>query len=245
MNFIKKAFDGAKEEAVHLQFQKFSKGEFRNKALIEAKKFSTGNKYKIKTSAEFANGLVKAVAKKLGSDKTKVKGAVVSTRNLKEEDIFKDLLANAKVKQFQGVKRFIINEEMSGEEILNMIKECPRSFFALSFSVDKDETKLKIKPKAPKSGKPGKGKKGGPKADFCTLKTKDKELVKSFIFEKPDFENANIKHTFFIDKLIIPEELKKTGDFAKMRKEAIRKGRIVREGKIDGQDIKKEFEFEA
>ena len=37
MNFIKKIFDGNIDESVHLQFQKFSKGEFRDRALIKAR----------------------------------------------------------------------------------------------------------------------------------------------------------------------------------------------------------------
>lgn len=53
MNFIKKVANKKYDESVHLQFQKFSKGEFRNRALIDAKS-SKGN-YTIKTSAEFAN----------------------------------------------------------------------------------------------------------------------------------------------------------------------------------------------
>ena len=208
------------------------------RAPIKAKAQS-GGKYTVWTGSEFANGLVKEVAKKLGSDKTNIKGAIVSTSDLKDDLDFKN------IKQFQGVKRYLIDKEMSGEEILGLLEKFPKTFFALSFSTNKDDTKLKIKPKAPKSGKPGKGKGEGPKADFCTLKTKDQELVKSFVFEKPDFKEALLGHTFFIDKLIISEELKKAGDFAKMREEAVRKGRIIREGTIDGQDVKKEFEFEA
>jgi len=48
MNFIKKAIDGEADESVHLQFQKFSKGEFRDRGVIEAKK-QGGGKYTIKT----------------------------------------------------------------------------------------------------------------------------------------------------------------------------------------------------
>jgi len=44
MNFVKKVFEGNIDESVHLQFQKFSKGEFRNRALIKLKK--TGGRYK-------------------------------------------------------------------------------------------------------------------------------------------------------------------------------------------------------
>jgi hypothetical protein len=238
MNFIKKVFDKVKDSSVHIQFQKFSKGEFRNKAIIKAK-VQSGGKYTLWTSAEFANDLVRAVAEKVGNEKVSVAGAIVSTSDLKDRLDFKD------IKQFQGVKRYLIDKEMTGDEIIALLEEFPKTFFALSFATDKDDTKLKIKPKAPKSGKPGKGKEEGPKADFCNLKTKDAELAKSFVFEKPDFKDAEIKHTFFIEQLIIPDELKSSKDFAKIREEAVRKGRIVREGKIDSQEVKKEFEFEA
>lgn len=237
MNFIKKVFDKIKDSSTHLQFQKFSKGEFRDRAVIKAK--ASGNKYTIWTGAEFANGLVRDVAEKVGGDKVVVTGAIVSTSDLKDKIDFKE------IKQFQGVKRYLIDKEMSGNEIVALLDEFPKTFFALSFATGKDDTKLKIKPKAPKSGKPGKGDEEGPKADFCNLKTKDAELAKSFIFEKPDFKEAYLKHTFFVESMIISEELKKSDDFAKVREEAIRKGRIIREGVIDEQEVKKEFEFSA
>ena len=62
MNFIKNIFEGKIDESVHFQFQKFSKGEFRNRAIIEGK--NSNGKYTLKTSAEFANELVKIVAEK-------------------------------------------------------------------------------------------------------------------------------------------------------------------------------------
>lgn len=238
MNFIKKIADKNTDEMVHLQFQKFSKGEFRDRAVIKAKAQS-GGMYTIWTGAEFANELVKAVAEKLGSESAKVTGAIVSTSDLKDKIDFKD------IKQFQGVKRYLIDKEMTGDEIVSLLNEFPKTFFALSFATDKDDTKLKIKPKAPKSGKPGKGDKEGPKADFCVLKTKDAVLAKSFVFEKPDFKEAQIKHTFFVTDLVISDELKKSGDFAKMREEAMRKGKVIREAVIDEQDVKTELDFEA
>ena len=234
MNFIKKIFDGDVDERCHLQFQKFSKGEFINRAIIEAK--NSKGKYKIKTSAEFANELVFAVAKKVGDERVKVTGAIVSTNDLTGELDFKEK------KQFQGVKRYLIDKEMSGNEIIGLMEKFVKTFFALSFEIG--DTKLKIKPKAPKSGKPGKGGEK-PKADFCVLKTTDKELGGSFVFEKPDFKKAELVHTFFIESIKIPEELKDSEDFAKIREESLRVGKIVREAVIDEQEVKKEFEFEA
>jgi len=238
MNFIKNILDNKIDEMIHLQFQKFSKGEFRNRALIYAK--HSGKKYTMNTSAEFTNGLVKMAAEKLNENKTMITGAIVSTSDLTGKIEFKEK------KQFQGVKRYLIEKEMSGKEILELLKKFPKSFFALSFSVSygDSEIKLKIKPKAPKSGKPIKkdGKKSKP--DFCKIVTTDKELGESFIFENPNFKEARINHTFFINEMIIPENLKNEKDFSKIREIAKRKGKIVRYSEIDGEETTQDIEFE-
>jgi hypothetical protein len=241
MNFIKKVHDKNFDESVHLQFQKFSKGEFKNRAIIHAK--SSGGKYTINTSAEFANELVRDCAEKLGNNKTKITGGIISTVNLKEIPEYKTLLANSVVKQFQGVKNFQIDLELSGKEIIDIIDAFPKAFFALSFSVGEDI--LKIKPKAPKSGKPGTKGEDAPKPDFCKLITKDKKLAESFIFEAPEFKNAIIAHDFFIDKIEVPAELKTSEDFALVREKSKRIGRILRRSLIDEKRIEKELELRA
>ncbi|MCK4647864.1 hypothetical protein KAT24_02970, partial [Candidatus Pacearchaeota archaeon] len=240
MNFIKKVFDGEVGEDVHLQFQKYSKGEFRNRALVRIK--SSGKKYTIYTSAEFANDLVRIMAEKLGEEKTMVTGAIVSTNDLTRQLEFKGK------KQFQGVKRYIIENEMSGDEIIELLDKLPKAFFALSFEagehrsvypkLQNDRAKLKIKPKAPKSSKSKN--KEAPKPDFCKLVTKDKDIVNSFVFEDSDFKEANINHTFMIDEIIIPEEIKQEKDFAKIREMAKRKGKVIRNVVIDEQVFKEE-----
>ena len=236
MNFIKKVLDKNFDEAVHMQFQKFSKGEFKNRAVINAK-FS-GGKYTINTSAEFANELVKDIADKLGSKRTKVEGAIISTLDLKKDLEFKE------IKQFQGVKKYIIENEMSGSEIIDLINRFPKAFFALSFDAE-DETILKIKAKAPKSGKPGTKGEEIPKPNFCKLITKDKKIVGSFIFEVSEFKNAIIVHDFFIDKIEIPEELKNSEDFALIREKSKRIGRILRKAVIDEKKSEKTLELRA
>jgi hypothetical protein len=232
MNFIKKIFKNQPDNSVHLQFQKFGKGEFRNRALINARK--SGNKYTILTTAEFANELVREVAGKLGGNKARVTGAIVSTNDLKEELDFKE------IKQFQGVKRYLIDKEMNGNDILSLLEKFPKAFFALSFNCDKDSTSLKIKPKAPKSGKPGKkGEK--PKPNFCKITTTDKMLAEDFVFEVPDFKKAEIDHKFIINEII---QLEGETDYARIRELAKRKGEIIREALIDGKEIRKKMDFE-
>ncbi len=234
MNFIKKIFDNEIDEEVHLQFQKFSKGEFRNRAMIRVK--CSGKKCTIYTSAEFANGFVRMAAEKLGEEKTQVTGAIVSTSDLTEELEFKEK------KQFQGVKRYLIDTEMSGTEILGLLDKFPKTFFALTFNVG--DEKLKIKPKAPKSGKPGKGD-AEPKINFCKFVTTDAKIKNSFVFEDANFKEAIIDHTFVIEDIVVPDELKDEKDFSKVREMAKRKGKIIREAKIDEQIVKEEKEFEA
>jgi len=233
MNFIKKIVDKKIDELVHAQFQKFSRGIFKDRAVLKVKK--SKGKYTINSSSEFANELVFIMAQKLGNKKTLVSGAVVSTSNLKEKIDFKE------IKQFQGVKRYLIEKEMSGDELVKLILEFPKTFFGLSFQID-EENSLKVKPKAPKSGKPGKGDEE-PKADFCKLITNDSELGKSFVFEKNDFKTAEIKHEFVIEEIILPQTEEK--DFAKIREMAKRKGKIMRYANIDGLKSIKEYEFTA
>ena len=232
MNFIKKIIDKDFDGSVHLQFQKFSRGEFKDKAVLKVKK--SKDKYTINTSPEFGNEFVRMMAEKLGPNKSKVVGAIVSTADLTGKLDFKEK------KQFQGVKRYLLDQEMDGNHLISLLDEFPKAFFGLTFNVD-ENNKLKIKPKAPKSGKPGKGDEQ-PKADFCKLITTDAEIGKSFVFEKDDFKLAEIKHNFIIEKIVMPEGEK---DFAKIREMAKRAGKLVRISKIDGVESTQEFEFVA
>ena len=238
MNFIKRIFDGEIDDSVHLQFQKFSKGVFSQRAVINAKK--TKDTYKISTGPEFANGFVKDMATELGSKKAKVTGAIVSTIKINNEPKFAKILGNCDIKQFMGIKQFKIDHEISGKEILELVENFPKAFFALSFNAGDSE--LKIKPKAPKSAKPS-TKSGGPiKADFCKIITKSKPIGEDFVFEKKDFKTAEISHDFIVEDIIFPQGEK---DFAKIREMAKRHGRIVRKAVIDGSEMKSEMKFEA
>lgn len=235
MNFIKKLIDGKGDEMAHMQFQKFSRGEFQNRAIIGAR-LSKG-KYTIATTAEFANELVYALAKKIGSEVVPVSGSIISTADLEEKINFKSK------KQFQGVKNYSISGEYSGEDILKLLSEFPKAFFALSFS-SKDTT-LKIKPKAPKSGKPSSKGEAAPKPDFCRIVTTDANIGKSFIFEKDIFSKASVNHKFLIESIEVPEELKNEKDFAIVREKSTRVGKIIRTAIIDEEELVREIPFKV
>jgi len=230
--FIKKIFENKVDNLVHLQFQKFSKGEFRDRALIKAS--NSKGKFNISTTYEYANDLVRMFAEKLGNSKTKVTGTVVTTSDLTGKLNFQDK------KQFMGVKQYVIDTEMSGKELLEICDKFPLAFFALSFKVLTDE--LKIKTKAPKSAKPSTKGENKPKPNFCKLITTDKNLIKNLIFDFDNFKKIEINHDFIINDLILP---KGEEDFVKIREMAKRKGKIIRKILVDDKQLVKEKEFEA
>lgn len=238
--FIDKIFNGENDEMVHLQFSKFSRGEFKDRAMIAAKAMSNGN-FNINTTPDYGNELVRCLAEKLGNSKTHVTGVVVLTRDLTGELDFQNK------KQFMGVKQHVIDKEMSGDEILDICNKVPCAFIGLSFSVG--ESELKIKPKAPKSAKPSTKGDAEPKVDFCKLKTSDKNIVESLIFDSDAkvFKQIEIRHDFIIKEIVVSDELKASAgdDYALIKEKALRKGLIVRKLKIDGREMKKEREFEV
>src|SRR3989344_3844752 len=230
--FIHKMCSGNIDSLTHLQFEKYSRGVFADKAIVQAK-FSKGN-YSFVTTSEYAGDFVRACADELGSSKTKVEGVIISTKALPSN------IQHHGISQFMGVKKYSISGEYSGDEIIEICNSVPRAFVALSFSTSKSE--LKIKPKAPKSAKPGNTSESGPKADFCKVKTTNPELAKKFFFDVTDFKNAEAIHDFEIKEIEVPNDEK---DPLKMRERAVRKGNLIRKLNIDGKIEKKEFAFSA
>lgn len=234
MNFIKKIFENKIDDYVHLQFSRFGKGIFENKALLEINVSSKN--VKIKTSAEFTNELVELLANTI-KEHTKVKGMIFSTKDLGEESDIKF----KEIKNAMGVKKHFVDQELTKEQILNLIKKFPKASLSLSFETDYG--KLKIKEKAPRAAKPGK-KGNAPKADYCTFVTSNKEILNDYSFDvNIPYKKLFIMHTYEIEELVIPEEYKNSFSLARIH--AKRKGKLIRKILVDGKQIEKNILFEA
>tara|TARA_Y100000310_G_scaffold316318_1_gene367865 strand:- start:524 stop:1243 length:720 start_codon:yes stop_codon:yes gene_type:complete len=236
--FIKKIFENkGSDELVHSQFIKFSKGEFPDRAMVRAK--NSSGKYTITTTSEYAKEIIMYLAEKLGDKPVIVSGAIISALDLEGFEYDERKMA-------MGVRKYMIyDKEITGNEILDLCNKIEKAFFALSFSTP--TTELTIKPKSPKSAKGASSNKNPDKKakiDFIKIKTTDKELVDSLIFddEAKDFKKIEIKHEIIIDNIII---LDGETDFAKIREIAKRKGKIIRKMDIDGKEVVKEAGFEA
>jgi hypothetical protein len=232
---MKKIFEGVFDEEVHANFLKFGRGEYENKYMLEGKR--QAKKWAIKTSAEYANILVRKCLEKI-TGPIAIKGVIVSTVDLRDEIPFK----LEKVSNFQGVRKHAMNTEVEPSIILDLIKKYPKAFFPLSFSGD--GFVLKIKPKAPASGKKGKDKNEGPAVDFCSLKTEDEDMIEELFFGAKDFKQITITHTISVTDIVYPSnmsELKPT----EVREQAKRKGIAKRIINKDGVEEIIETKFVA
>lgn len=233
MYVVKKIFDENFDEEVHRDFLKFGRGEYSNKYLLEGKKQK--NKFSIKTGPEFVNFLVKRFLEKVSED-IEIKGIIVSTIDLREEISF-DII---KAGNFQGIRKLNIDTVISPLKILELMEKHPGAFFALSFKGD--NFVLKIKAKAPKSGKPGKKSDDGPKADFCSLKTIDKNLVDELFFGVGDFNEVSISHQINVREIIYPGDMDSLKPL-EIREQSKRKGIIIRKAIVDGVNNVSEARF--
>ncbi|NPE27086.1 hypothetical protein HNV12_03740 [Methanococcoides sp. SA1] len=222
---IKKIFDGAVDGEVHVAFLKFGRGVYKGKYLLEGKR--QAKNWAVKAGAEYANGLVRWCLKDLES--VRAKGVIVSTLDLRDEISF-DL---KKVSNFQGVRKHVVDCEVKRDEIYALMDKYPKAFFALTFKGD--DFMLKIKPKAPTSGKPGKDKGEGPKADFCTLKTADEALLKELFFDVVSFGKVRVNHEIEITDIVYPADMESLKP-AEIREMAKRRGIVRRNVVVDEEE---------
>ena len=229
---LKDIFEGKKNERIHDEFIKYSKGRFGNKYLINAKKQKS--LFAIKTGAEFANYLVRVCLAGVSAP-IKITGIIVSTFDIASKVDF----PIEKVKKFMGIQQAVISSEIAPEKIIKLMDDNPRAFFALSFVTP--EVQLKIKAKAPKGAKPSASGEKAPVADFCSLKTANDKILKTLFFACPDFKEIALNHTVLIEDIEIP----KVSDPVQMREQSKRKGKIIRKLTADGYEKSSEAEFFA
>lgn len=230
---LAKIFSGECDDEVHIEFIKFGKGIYENRYLIDVKKQKKA--WSVKTSAEFANFLVRACLEETEQE-VAVKGVIISTFDIASKAGFQI----AGVKKYLGITQAVIDTTVAPQKILALMNAYPRAFYALSFSTP--ASALKVKPKAPKSGKPAANGEKEVAANFCSLRTTNAELVKELLFDVPDASEVKIRHTLAINEIVLPQNV---SDTVQLREQAKRKGTITRFVRADGAESKGEVEFEA
>lgn len=232
MNFIQKVFDKQIDEEVHNQFIRFGKGEYGGRFPVSLHKTK---KVKIKSGFEFANDLVR-ICTLLGN--AKVSGIVLSKKDISDVMSQNNIEGNSESKK-GGLffKNNIPDQELTKEQLAELEKV---SYFTL-LDVEGEDFKLKIKQKLPKPGKKEE------KIDnkFCQFEADLKYYSKvkdSLFWDMPDAKKIVVTHKAFIQDIVMPEGEK---DYAKIRELAKRKGKLIRNAIVDGEETSKETDFEA
>jgi len=221
MNFIKKIFNGEVDDSVHSQLTRFGKGDYKGRAPISIRKTK---KIKLKGGYEFANEFVLFASE----FDIKFNGIIWS----------KNEISGLSGKKKSG-KYFYEVDDLDSSRI----KEIASEVYYFLLDGEGEEIKLKIKKKLPKPGKSEK------KIDdkFCQLEVDAKYFDKvkdEFFWDIGDCKKVKVVHEYQITDIIKPD-VGDSEDFAKLRELAKRKGKLIRTIDCDGEEIKKEVDFEA
>ena len=227
--FIKKIFENKVDETVHRQFVRFSRGQYKNRAIINVRK---GNVIKVSTTFELTNDLIFFISSLF--PQFKVKGILMT----------KNKIENLEGKKKKGLFVYNIEKELKSEELKELVN---KSYYALLDCISNDGTiDLKVKKKLPKPGKD----ENKVNDKFCQLKLDIKywpQFHKEFLFDLPsEIKKVRLEHTYIINEIKIPKELEKENDYEKIRLGAQRSGNIIRKIVVDGKkEILEEKKFTA
>jgi hypothetical protein len=221
MIFIKKIFEEKIDDVVHRKFERFSVGEFNNRALISLVK---GKVLKVKCSYDLVDDLFGLIAEKVSCD-VHVKGKIIASRDFSNEIDFE-------VRDFKKGKKCVcdIDTDLSPSQMKSLYEKFKLNFILLN--VEGEDFKLKVGKSLPKPGKELKD-------NFCSA-VFPIEMINEFAWDVDVFRKIICKHKFVINEVVVPEGI---SDFSEARKLAKRRGKLVRIVNVDGKEIVNEKEF--
>jgi hypothetical protein len=223
--FIKDAIEG--KASAHGYFVRFGRGTFENRAIlsIDAKKMQVKGSYEnVKSILLWLFGIF---------SKCEVKGKILSTSELD------GLLKECKLEFVKKKKEGLFEYDVSGN-LENGTKL--EAAYALLLDVKADGIEFRCKKRLPK---PSTKSEKTDEAFFSLQLSKETfdGFAREFLFDvEKKGGKIKIRHDFVIEEIILP---KIQADFEVLRKEAKRKGKIVRIISIDGKEFKKQYAFVA
>ena len=227
LNFIKSIINKQVDDFCHKKFIRYSLGEFE-KEPFEVKK---GKKnFSVKAGPEYYDVLQQFFLQQINDD------IIIDGKIIAQRDVSTDLarFGIKPVKITGNGKKALINGTFNHEELTNIFEKLNDTFLLIDLVVGKNTLKMK------KSFPRGKLVSGFCKAKFDLLLFD--RFKEEFLWDVSDFIKASITHTYLIEDIQVSNELMKQ-DPARARKEAKRKGKLIRQLDIDGEVSKEEFEL--
>jgi hypothetical protein len=236
MNFIRKIAQNQVDEETHNAFVRYSLGEFEKEDYVIK---VTGKNLKIGGGFEWVNVLLKFTCS-LCEGEVELSGAIPTMKEITPILDKYGVQYEAKRRYGKSGTKYELKATMPAGKALEMLQELSNNYLLINLKSEGRTVKIK-KMETPKPG--------GlvPKFVLVTLKKEDADKVRQeFLFDIDvgDFKEAIINHTYKITDINVDEALLEQ-DPARARKEAKRKGIIYRKVVVDGNEYKKEYNFEV
>ena len=230
MHVIKEIFSNSVSDWVHQIFVRYGKGTFEGPVL----NIKRGKDIKAKGSVDYCNILGKIISSGINAD-IEISGKIIA-----KKDFSSDINGILELKNVSK-KRGLFNAEVEGilpsDKLKKLYDKIPDAYLLIDISAEK--CKLKSKKSVPKPG-------SKIDSDFCSaafdMSALD-DIMNELLFDlkNKDFTEVNVSHTYMINELVAPEEVKK--DPTRFRIEAKRKGTIKRILEVDGQKTERGHEL--
>ena len=223
MNFITKLFQGKTDSHVHSQFVRYSVGEYELKAVVKIK---VGSSAKIVTSFEYVNDFLQMIGEHAKGELT-VAGKIF----LKKKYDTPFPLTKKK-----GYFMADIAQKITSGQLKTWVEAYgSEGYILLNVKGDEIELKTKTAPHNPR---------GKYNDAFCKVTVSGQlrdVLLRDIVFEGQGFKQAEVKHKFIINDVVIPKECE--SDMTLARILAKRKGKIIRTVILDGKESMQEKDF--
>ena len=228
LNFIKAIINHQVDDYCHNKFIRYSLGEFE-KEPFEVKRMKKN--FSVKAGFEYYDVLQQFFLDNI-QDCVTVNGKIIAQRDISSD------LASLGIEPVKitgnGKKAQISCSLINQEELTNIFEKLSDAFLLLDLSTGKDFLKMK------KSFPRGKLLPNFCKAKFdMSLFDKFKE---EFLWDVGEFTKVAITHIYIVEDIKVSDELIKQ-DPARARREAKRKGKLIRELDLDGKVSREKFEL--
>lgn len=218
---IKKIFQNKIDNLLHMQFVRFSRGIFENRAIV-----SISRNGKIKISGTYDAATDMALFAAFLAKKINVSGVLMSREEIPE----------FKGEKKKGLFVYELNQSITYEQLERISKNA----FAMLFDCSMEGISLKTKKTLPKPS-PKSAAKVNDK--FCVAKLDIKfwpQVKEEFLFDLPEGKKYYISNKYEINELILPENEKNS---EKLRLLTKRKGKVTRKSIVDSKEIIQEKSF--
>ncbi|TXT55838.1 MAG: hypothetical protein BAJATHORv1_30221 [Candidatus Thorarchaeota archaeon] len=251
MNWIAKIIHGKADEFAHARLVKFGIGEHVGP---RAELRITSSRITFKVDMDLEKAILKTYLATGPEGSHKVKGSIITYDDRREEFAALNMPLEFKKKKKKGgtfTFQAKINEQAARDDIAALLDLAdPETFYLLDLSPKPAKKPWKLKTKA-RPQKPVADEEEAKAPNFCTGALDNTDEVKDYLFDElipdvkdkitEDVKSISVVNLLHIEDIEIPDDPNMS--FKEKRKQAKKRGKLVRTIDIDGEEHSFEYEF--